>query len=224
MSNLLRSLMMNEKIACFFWANSSFALLLTKNEWFALKNMTKIVYFDTLFKKNEQFAHSLFFYEQCEQITQVTHQKWVMWANCSGGSPKMSHHEWVAHQNDQMSKSIVFRANRSFAHYFAKKSNSLRKPMSKFPTQEKSQHHTQTIIASGQALILADQHNQLEKSQHHTETIIASRQALILADQSHPTGEESASHTDHHSLRASINTSRPFTTNWRRVSITHRPS
>ena len=172
MSNLLRSLMMNEKIACFFWANSSFALLLTKNEWFALKNMTKIVYFDTLFKKNEQFAHSLFFDEQCEQITQVTHQKWVMWANCSGGSPKMSDHEWVAHQNDQMSKSIVFRANRPFAHYFAKNEQFTQKTDEQIPNP----------------------------------------------------GEESASHTDHHSLRASINTSRPFTNNCRRVSITHRPS
>ena len=121
---------------------------------------------------------------------------------------------------------------------------------------EKSQHHTQTIIASGQALILAGHsqpteeesalhtdhhsrrtsintsrpipqqtnHSQLDKSQHHTQTIIASGQALPLADQSQPTGDELALHTDHHSFRASINTRRPITANWRRVSIAHRPS
>ena len=90
MSNLLRSLMINEQIACFFWANSSFALLLTKNEWFAFKNMTKIVYFDTLFKKTSNLLIPSFLMsnvskslrlltknEWCERIAQVDHQKWV---------------------------------------------------------------------------------------------------------------------------------------------------
>ena len=40
--------------------------------------------------KNERFAHSLFFGEQCERIAQVAHQNWAMWANRSGCSPKMS--------------------------------------------------------------------------------------------------------------------------------------
>ena len=46
--------------------------------------------------KNELFAHSLFFNEQCEQITQVPNQKWVMWANRSVCSPKMSDNEQIA--------------------------------------------------------------------------------------------------------------------------------
>ena len=56
--------------------------------------------------KNERFAHSLILGEQCEQITQVTHQKWAMWANCWGRSPKMS--EWA--------NCPFFWVNRSFAH------------------------------------------------------------------------------------------------------------
>ena len=34
--------------------------------------------------------------ERCEQIDQVAHQKWAMWANHSGGSLKMSNHERFA--------------------------------------------------------------------------------------------------------------------------------
>ena len=92
-----------------------------------MTNLTKIVFFGTFFvrlKNNERFAHSLLFTERCERIAQVAYQKWAMWANRSGCSPKMSDHErfaQVAHQ-----KSLVFWANRSFAH-------SLRKPMSEFP-------------------------------------------------------------------------------------------
>ena len=56
------------------------------------------------------FAHFLFFGERCEWIAQVAHQKWVMWANRSGHSPKMSDHErfaQVAHQKwATMSKSL----------------------------------------------------------------------------------------------------------------------
>ena len=47
------------------------------------------------------FAHSLFFNERCERVAQGAHQKWAIWANCSGRSPKMSDHEQktgVAHQ------------------------------------------------------------------------------------------------------------------------------
>ena len=48
--------------------------------------------------KNEQFAHSLFFGERCEQIAQVTHQKWGMWASRSDRSPKMSDQKWANEQ------------------------------------------------------------------------------------------------------------------------------
>ena len=87
---------------------------------------------------------------------------WAMWANCSGPSPKMSnherfaqvaHHKWaneriscfferfaqVAHQK-RATKSKVLRSLTKneritvfFAHFFAKTSDSLRKPMSEFP-------------------------------------------------------------------------------------------
>ena len=40
--------------------------------------------------KNEWITHSLFFGERCEWIALVAQQKWVMWANRSGRSPKMS--------------------------------------------------------------------------------------------------------------------------------------
>ena len=60
-------------------------------------------------------------YERCEQIAQVPHQKWAMWANRSGRPPKLSDHEHfaqVAHQkrgNEWIA--CFFLANRLFAHY-----------------------------------------------------------------------------------------------------------
>ena len=88
--------------------------------------------------KNERFAHSLFFGEQCEQIAQVAHQKWAMWTNRSGCSPKMSDHErfaQFAHQkwatmseslrsltkNEQMSESLVFLSKSLIRSFFRKK-------------------------------------------------------------------------------------------------------
>ena len=56
--------------------------------------------------------------ERCEQSAQVPHQKWAMWAKCSGPSPKMSDHAWfaqVAHQ--KWANHLFFWAIRSFAHY-----------------------------------------------------------------------------------------------------------
>ena len=46
-------------------------------------------------------AHSLIFGERCQQIAQVAHQKWAMWANCSGCSPKMSDHDQIAQVSHQ---------------------------------------------------------------------------------------------------------------------------
>ena len=70
----------NEQIALFFWANCSFALLFTKNKWFAQQNLTKMFFwyiFCRFSEKSEWFANFLFFNEWCEQIVQVAHQKWV---------------------------------------------------------------------------------------------------------------------------------------------------
>ena len=88
--------------------------------------------------KNEWFAHSLFFNEWCEQITQVAHQKWASWANSSGRSPKMSDHEQfaqAAHQkwatmskslrslikNEQMSESLFLLSESLIRSFFHKK-------------------------------------------------------------------------------------------------------
>ena len=50
--------------------------------------------------------------EQCEWIAQVAHQKWAMWANRSGRSPKMSDHERFA-QVAQRKWAIVSESLRS---------------------------------------------------------------------------------------------------------------
>ena len=122
---------------------------LTKNERmsdslkkFWLKK-SKILFFSMFYiqffyLKNEGIAHSLFFGERCEWITQVTHQKWVIWANRSGRSPKMSDHERYPHiaqmkwaivseslrlltKNEQMSESLVFLRESLICSFLGKK-------------------------------------------------------------------------------------------------------
>ena len=112
-SNSLRSIMINEwrRESLVFWGNCSFALSLTKNEQFALKNLTEIVFFSTFCFK--LLIHSFL----------MSHM-----SKSSGCSPKMS-------------ELLVFWANWWFfekiAHsliicsFFCKKTSaSLRKPMS----------------------------------------------------------------------------------------------
>ena len=72
----------------FFMGESLIPLSLTKNKWFAQKNLNKIVLYRTFWKvfwNFFKFAHSLFFGERCEKIAQVAHQKWAnrwfYWAN-----------------------------------------------------------------------------------------------------------------------------------------------
>ena len=100
-SKSLRSLMTNERprerfaqVAHDKWAIEQFAQK-------SLAKKSKILFFSMFYirffhLKNERFAHSLFFNEQCEQIAPVDHQKWAMWANRSSHSPKMSDHERLA--------------------------------------------------------------------------------------------------------------------------------
>ena len=88
--------------------------------------------------KNERFAHSLFFGEQCEQIAKVAQQKLAMWANPSGRSLKMSNNKrfaQVAHQkwgtmseslrslttNEWMSESLVYLSKSLLRSFFRKK-------------------------------------------------------------------------------------------------------
>ena len=86
-SDSLRSLMINERMSDLL---KNFGLKQSKILFFSM------FYIGFIIKKMQRFAHSLIFGEQCEQIAQGAHQKWAMWANCSGGSSKMSDHEWFA--------------------------------------------------------------------------------------------------------------------------------
>ena len=79
------------------------------------------------------------FYLKKWVIPSFPHFWWVMWANRSGRSPKMSDHERFAQVTHQKwVNRLFFRANRSFAHFSQKTSNSLRKVMSEFPALKKS--------------------------------------------------------------------------------------
>ena len=69
----------------------------------------------SLKKKPEQFAHSFFFKELCERIAQVTNEK---------EQPEQI--AQVAHQKWAKEQTPLFWANRTFAHFFAKKSYSIR--------------------------------------------------------------------------------------------------
>ena len=94
----------------FFWANLSFALSLTKNEQFAPKNLTIIVFFGTFFLTSDLLIPSfLMSYvskslrwltknEWCEQIAQVAHQKWATISKSLRSFTK----------NERTSKSLVF--------------------------------------------------------------------------------------------------------------------
>ena len=78
--------------------------------------------------------------ERCERIAQVPHQNWATmsnllrlltknkqkWANMSESLRSLT-------KNEQMSESLVFWANRSFAHVLQNTSYSLGKPMREFP-------------------------------------------------------------------------------------------
>ena len=88
-----------------FWLNKSKILFLVCFIYYLKKNNLK----------NEQIAHFLFFGERCEWISQVAHQKWAMWANLSGRSPKMSDHEWLA-QVAQRKWAIMSVLLRSLTH------------------------------------------------------------------------------------------------------------
>ena len=81
---------LNEWIPRFFWANRSFALLLTINK---------------------QFAHSLFFHERCERMAQVAYYKWAMLVT------QVAHQKW---ENEQIASFLSeFLIRSLFSHFFA---------------------------------------------------------------------------------------------------------
>ena len=87
--------------------------------------------------KSEQFAHSLSFGKRCEQIAQVAHQKWEMWANPESlrSLTKNEQFAQVAHQiwatmsdslrsltkNELMSELFVFLSESLIRSFFRKK-------------------------------------------------------------------------------------------------------
>ena len=89
--------------------------------------------------------------ERCERIAQVAHQKWAMWANRSGRSPKMSdvskslrlltknERPWAnrSGRSPKMSKwanRLFFRANPSFAHFLQKNEQFAQKTDERIPS------------------------------------------------------------------------------------------
>ena len=147
-SNSLRSLMINEWMSDLltvanlshsrsFVSQSLICHTVAHLIWAKWAN-ERMFYIRFFILKNKRFAHSLFFNEPCEQIAQVAHQKWAMWANGSDRSPKMSNHErfaQVAHQkwatmsnslrlltkNERMSESLVFLSESLIRSFFCKK-------------------------------------------------------------------------------------------------------
>ena len=156
-SDLLRSLMTKERP----WANCSgcswqmsdreqfpqVAHDKWANERFAQNNLTKIIFYGMFythfiyvfwFKKTSnslipsflifdvsKSLRSLTKNERCERIPQVTHQKWAT----------MSKSLRLLTKNERMSELLVFLSESLIRSFFRKKtSDSLRKPMSEFPT------------------------------------------------------------------------------------------
>ena len=110
-SDALRSLMINEQMseALVFLSESLICSFAHKKRAIWSKNLPKIVFL-------ERFLKFFFIKRAICSFPQVTYQKWVMWANRSGQSPKMS--KWA---NDRiacfLSKSLI---RSLFAHCFAK--------------------------------------------------------------------------------------------------------
>ena len=71
-------------------------------------------------------SQSLISSERCERIAQVARQKWAMWANRSGRSPKMI--DWV--------NCSFFWANRSFTLFWAKNQQFARKTDERIPSPD----------------------------------------------------------------------------------------
>ena len=98
----------NERMSelLFFWANPSFALSLTKNDQLAQKNLNKIVFLYVFCKLKKWGICSFPLFKR------------AMWANCSGRSWQES---GSLTKNEQMSESLIFLVNCSFANFFANK-------------------------------------------------------------------------------------------------------
>ena len=142
-SDSLTSLMMEEQMSkSLFFLSELLTCSFAHKKWaIRSKHLTNIVFFGMFFNifckffLKEWFAYSLLFNEQYERITEVAHQNWAMWVNCSGRSPKMSDCERFPHgRSPELSDPAQIAqvahqkwVNCSFAHFLQKTLNSLRK-------------------------------------------------------------------------------------------------
>ena len=142
-----KSLVFSEQIAHLLFSSQ-------KNKQFAQKTLTKVIFFVRFFSTIDLLIPSFLMRDGCEslrlltkieqfeKIAQVAHQKWAIksvllrsltknerpWVICSGRSPKWAN-ERISRFFEQIAHSLIF---------FSKTSNSLRKPMSEFPTLAES--------------------------------------------------------------------------------------
>ena len=82
-------------------------------------------------------THFLFFGERYEWIAQVAHQKWAMWANRSGCSPKMSDVSESLRsltKNEQMSELLIFLSESLIHSFLDKKQRFARKSNERIPS------------------------------------------------------------------------------------------
>ena len=115
-----------------------------------------------LILKNERFAHYLNFGERCERIGQVAHQKWALWSNHSGHSPKWANmSEWLrslrgierawakrsgcSPKMSDWANCSLFWVNRSFAHFLAKNERFAQKTNKRIPSPALNDAHTTTL-------------------------------------------------------------------------------
>ena len=87
------------QVAHFKWANKRFVQKILLKGFCLLrlkKNTSDSLIPSFLMSHVRESLRSLTKNERCEQIAQVTHQKWAMWAIRSSHSQKMSNHERIA--------------------------------------------------------------------------------------------------------------------------------
>ena len=91
---------------------------------FFIKQMSDSLIPSFLVSDVSESLRSLTKNERCEQIAQVAHQKWAMWANRSGRSPKMSDVSESLRsltKNERMSESLIFLSESLICSFLGKK-------------------------------------------------------------------------------------------------------
>ena len=128
----------NERVAKIFWLKNIKSYFFSTFCIGFVKKMSDLLIPSFLVSNVSKSLRLLTKNEQCERIAQVAHQKWAMWANRSGRSPKMSNHErfaqvaqrkwaivskslrWLT-KNERISKSLVFWSESLICSFSGKK-------------------------------------------------------------------------------------------------------